>query len=136
MRGHPCTPVLIDTSAWVQHLRSHDAEVERLIAVAAARGHVDVAGELAMGSPPGAVRIRDRVLALPRVPEVDPIELMRSVEGLGLPGRGIGWIDAGLLVACHEARCPISIYTRDRRMAEVAISIGVAVHAAREGGTN
>lgn len=119
--------VLVDTSAWIWHFRSQDPAVEHLISQALALGHIDVAGEVSMGHSPHATRLRDRILALRRLEAIDRLDLLSAVEEWGITGRGIGWVDAGLLAACRASPVRVSLYTRDRRMAAAASIIGVAV---------
>lgn len=127
----PAVPsvVLIDTSAWLWHFRHHDPFVERLLARAMAVGHLDIAGELAMGHAPRSTRFRDRVLSLPQLPEVGSEKLLSIVESWGITGQGVGWVDAGLLAACRFHHEPIAIYSRDRRLSVVARNLGIRVVA-------
>ena len=85
-------------------------------------GHLDIAGELAMGHAPRSTRFRDRVLSLPRLAQVGSEILLSLVESWGITGQGIGWVDAGLLAACRFHHEPIAIYSRDKRLVVAARS--------------
>jgi len=119
--------ILVDTSAWLWHVRFGDPVVDRLAQSATIVGHVDVAGELAMGQPPRSVSLRDEVLALPRLPSMEDEQLLRAVTEWELAGSGVGWIDAALLAACREFLPEVTLYTRDRRMRDAARRIGIPV---------
>ena len=41
--------ILVDTSVWIDHLRSDDATLARLLSTGLVLGHPEVVGELALG---------------------------------------------------------------------------------------
>ena len=127
---HPALPqeiVLVDSSAWLRHLRARDPLLEALLLRSVVRGHADIAGEIAMGRDPEASEFRDEVLALPSLAPVDRMHLLQLVSSHAMNGTGIGWIDAGLIGACLESAVPVWLYTFDRRMARVAVTLGIRV---------
>ena len=101
--------VLVDTSAWVWHARFGDPVLDQFIAQAVVVGHIDVAGEIAMGHPPQSTRFRDRVLALPPCAAVPPAERLAFVQQHSVAGAGIGWVDAGLVASCVTDGRPIAL---------------------------
>ena len=110
--------ILVDTSIWVDHLRSGDVLLtERLLAGEVAT-HNFVIGELALGG----LRKRGGVLgllrALPRLSAATDDEVLYFIEQRGLSGKGIGYVDVHLLaaVAMHGA----SLWTRDKRLRDIA----------------
>lgn len=119
--------ILVDSSAWVHHFRSHDSFIDAMLSRAMARTHPDVVGELAMGRNPEAALCRNAVIGLPAVEPVDRFVLLGVVDGHAMNGVGIGWVDAGLLAACMRSPEPLAIYTRDRAMSRVARSLGIPV---------
>lgn len=119
--------ILLDSSAWIRHIRHGDDLVDRAIAAGVALGHPDVAGEIAMGTGEQARRLRDVILGLSRVEPIDRVDLFALVEQRGMNGHGVGWIDAGIVASCLLADRPVLLYTRDRRMREIAVSLGVEV---------
>ena len=124
----PMNPgILVDSSAWIRHVRYGDAVVDRAIAEGVAIGHLDVAGEIAMGTGDHAARFRDIILQLTLIEPVDRSELFALVVARDMNGRGVGWIDAGIIAACLLSNPPTSLYTLDRRMRELAEMIGVPV---------
>ncbi|HBM23328.1 MAG TPA: twitching motility protein PilT, partial [Alcanivorax sp.] len=86
--------------------------------------HPFVVGELACGNLSRRREVLDLLRGLPPVPVADQDEVLFLIERHGLMGRGIGFIDAHLLAATllsHATR----LWTRDKRLAEVARDLGV-----------
>ena len=123
--------ILVDTSVWVDHLRARDATLVGLLDAGAVLGHPFVLGELALGS----LRQRRLVLtALEDLPQAsvatDP-EVLSFVERQQLYGFGIGYVDAHLLAAARLTP-GASLWTRDRRLHEAALRLGVAATRAAD----
>lgn len=119
--------ILVDTSVWIEHLRSGNRRLQSLLADAGVLTHPLVVGELACG----ALRNRDAVLALMRaLPEADAAEhdeVMRFLERERLHGRGLGWIDAHLLTSARLSGA--RLWTFDRRLAAVAAAVMLSPEA-------
>jgi len=115
--------ILVDTSVWVEHLRSGVQRLKVLLHDGLVLTHPFVVGEIACGN----IRNRDEILGLlatlpeGRVAQHD--EVLRLVESRRLHGRGIGWIDAHLLASALLSRSVF--WTFDRRLSEIALSLGV-----------
>lgn len=116
--------ILVDTSIWVDHLRSSEPRLVSLLGDNTVLGHPHVAGELALG----ALKQRDAVLksllGLPQAVVARDPEVMALIESAGLHGVGIGYVDAHLLAACRltpRAR----LWTRDKRLGAVAARLGL-----------
>jgi predicted nucleic acid-binding protein len=114
--------ILVDTSIWIDHLRTGDAALVRLLNDNAVLAHPWVTGELALGD----LRHRDEVISLlrglPQAVVADEDEVLRLVDREGLYGAGIGYVDAQLLAATRltpDAR----LWTRDRRLATVTAQL-------------
>ncbi|MHB1109141.1 MAG: type II toxin-antitoxin system VapC family toxin [Devosia sp.] len=117
--------ILADTSVWIDHLRIRDPTLERLMEAIELLMHPFVLGELALGSlhRREAKLMEWRKLPMAAVPRHDDIlELIARNE---LFGRGIGYIDATLL-ASAMAMQGTKLWTRDRRLAAVAVEMKVA----------
>jgi predicted nucleic acid-binding protein len=110
--------MLVDTSVWVDHFRKGDAALSGVLSRGEVECHPFVIGELACGS----LRRRSEVLsllhALPSFPLGSQAEALTFIEQHHLMNSGIGWIDVHLLVSASLAGG--RIWTRDRRLAEVA----------------
>lgn len=115
--------LLADTSIWIDHLRAADAELGRALAARRVVTHPFVIGELALGT----LRDRATVIAalsdLRRLPLARPDEVLAMIDNFRLFGRGIGYVDAHLLASVRLAP-GAQLWTRDRRLAEVATELG------------
>ena len=123
--------ILVDTSIWIDHLRVGDTLLSALLERGDVVVHPWVTGELALGT----LADRDEVLHLlgaqPQAVVADDDEIMRLIEVHRLAGAGIGYVDAQLLAATlltPDAR----LWTRDRRLAQVSIRLGVGAAVQRE----
>jgi predicted nucleic acid-binding protein len=116
--------ILVDTSVWVDHLRSGNAELARLLEGGEVVCHPHVIGELACGN----LRRREAILgflqALPCAPEADHQEVLALVAAHALHGRGLGWIDAHLLASARLLPCELWTLDRSLRAAATALGLG------------
>ena len=116
--------ILVDTSIWIDHLRSADAKLQALLQNDQIVTHPFIRLELALGS----IVSRETVLAdlalLPQAPVVANEELFSLIEHKMLYRRGIGLTDLQL-VCCALFDRSISIWTRDRRLGEIANELGL-----------
>ena len=117
--------ILVDTSVWVEHLRSASAILGALLDNGGVLGHPFVLGELALGN----LRQRDDFLrALQRLPQATSashLEVLQFIDREALYGRGIGYVDAHLLAAARLT-AGSKLWTRDRRLQTVAGQLGLA----------
>jgi predicted nucleic acid-binding protein len=117
--------ILVDTSIWIEHLRSASAILTELLVDGEVLGHPFVLGELALGN----LGQRDEImLVLRRLPQAISAshqEVLQFVDREALFGRGIGYVDAHLLAA---ARLTVGtrLWTRDRRLQAVAVQLDLA----------
>lgn len=121
--------ILVDTSIWVDHLRSGDRTLRRLLDDGSVLGHAWVIGELAMGHLARREEILGLLLSLPMAPVAAPDEMLVFIDRNRLKGRGIGYVDVQLLAASRLAAA--SLWTRDGRLAATAAGLGVAVAPSR-----
>lgn len=120
--------ILVDTSVWVEHLRTGSARLAALLEQAQVLMHPFVVGELACGS----LENRDEVIrlleGLPQAVTVRDHEALYFIDQHRLMGRGIGYIDVHLLTATALSG-PARLWTLDRRLAKVASDLGLAWQA-------
>jgi predicted nucleic acid-binding protein len=111
--------ILVDTSVWVDHFRAGLPALVQCLDRFEVATHPFVIGDLALGN----LRQREIILALlralPAAPVADEEEVMEFIERRHLPGRGIGYVDAHLLSACHLAP-GMHLWTRDKRLKAIA----------------
>jgi hypothetical protein len=117
--------ILADTTVWIDHFRRENAEMRWRLERKDIAIHPFVVAELALGS----LRERAKTLAwldkLPRVPVAQLREVREMVEAHSLYCRGIGLVDAHLIASCliHP---PAMLWTNDRRLSEIAETLGIA----------
>ncbi len=117
--------LLVDTSVWVDHLRSGERRLFEALEGERVLMHPFVLGELACGNLGDRSRVLRLFAELPSAPTATDSEALAFIECRPLMGRGIGYLDVHLLAstALHgDAR----LWTRDRRLSEVAEEIELA----------
>ncbi len=112
------TPLLVDTSVWIDHLRSANAELATRLERGEVWCHPFIVGELACGNLANRREILQHLEALPRVDVAEHREVLAFLEAHRLSGRGIGWIDAHLLASARLTRLPL--WTLDKHLATVS----------------
>jgi hypothetical protein len=118
--------ILVDTSVWIDHLRTGDAFLATILESSQVLTHPFVIGELALGH----IRARDNVLtALSHLPHAEvarEAEVLRFIDQRALYGRGIGYIDAHLLAAV-QLTPESKLWTKDKKLHQVARQLGLAL---------
>lgn len=116
--------ILVDTSVWIDHLRKTEVKLQELLQNDEVITHPFVRLELALGS----IANREKVLAdlalLPQAPVAQTDELFSLIELRRLHRRGIGVTDLHLVASALFDKT-ISIWTRDRRLGDVAEELGL-----------
>ena len=119
--------ILADTSIWIDHLRSADAELRRIIEDDRLLCHPSVIGELALGS----LRDRSNVIAFLSAQRSAVVathdEVMIMIDRHSIFSMGIGYTDAHLLASVlldHKA----SLWTRDKRLRAAAEKARASLH--------
>jgi hypothetical protein len=117
--------ILVDTSVWVDHLRSGDDHLRSLLESGSVLGHPFVIGEIACGNLQRRAEVLSLLQRLPSAEVAGDAEVLLFIDCHALMGRGIGYVDAHLLAAAAltgDAR----LWTRDTRLSEVAVIRGLA----------
>jgi len=122
--------ILVDTSIWVDHLRAGDDGLATALERGLVFTHPFIVGELACGR----IRNRGEVLGLLGSLPVGPVatddEALQYIDFHQLMGRGIGYVDVHLLASTALAD-GLRLWTRDRRLEEVAAELGMAYTPAK-----
>ena len=117
--------ILVDTSVWIDHLRSASAILSELLGDGEVLVHPFVLGELALSN----LRRRDAFLSdlrdLPQAIVASDQEVANLIDRQTLFGRGIGYVDVHLLAAARLT-AGTKLWTRDRRLQAVAAQLGLA----------
>jgi len=115
--------VLVDTSVWVEHLRSGSIGLDGLLNNGSVVCHVFIVGELACGNLSNRVEILTLLQALPLTDHAEHEEVMHFVEKYSLMGKGLGYIDMHLLVSALLTKVPI--WTLDKKLKGVSSNLGL-----------
>jgi predicted nucleic acid-binding protein len=118
--------ILVDTSVWVDHLRQGIPALAAILDEGIVLTHPLVIGELACGHLPKRSDVLGLLARLPAASQASDAEALEFIERHSLMGRGVGYLDAHLLASAaltHDAR----IWTRDRRLASVALELGLGM---------
>ena len=123
--------ILVDTSIWVDHLRTGDPKLVGLLQDGHVLAHPWVTGELAVGHLTRRSEILGLLHNLPHATVATDDEVLTLIDKRQLYGLGIGYVDAHLLAS--TALTPAArLWTRDKRLAFVAVQHGLARVAADE----
>ena len=115
--------MLVDTSVWIDHLRSGNPSLASALETAEVWCHPFVQGELACGNLQNRNEILSLLDALPQTPLTTHAEALGLLENRNLMGTGLGWVDIHLLGSALLAGIPL--WTLDRPLAQTASQLGV-----------
>ena len=116
--------ILVDTSIWIDHLRSGNAFLVDLLGNGAVLGHPWVIGELALGNLSGRHEVIGLLTPLPQATEARSHEVLRLIDQEALCGAGIGYVDAQLLAATRLTS-DTRLWTMDKRLLAIAARLGL-----------
>ena len=114
--------ILVDTSVWVDHFRASDAQLVHLLELDEVLIHPFIVGEIACGTLSDRALTLELLNQLPMATVAQPDEVLGYIEGHGLHGKGIGYVDAHLLASA--AITGTKLWTRDKRLQTVARALG------------
>jgi predicted nucleic acid-binding protein len=116
--------ILVDTSVWIDHLRTANEALSALLETGSVLTHPFVTGEIALGY----LRRREAILSalrdLPQAIVATDAEVLSFIEEQALAGLGMGYIDVHLL-ASVRLTAGAALWTRDKRLTGVAERLGV-----------
>ena len=115
--------ILVDTSVWIEHLRSGSERLRSLLYDEQALCHPFVVGELACGTLRNRQEVLSLVRALPEARVAEQEEVLRFLEARRLYGRGLGCGDAHLLASALLTGC--RLWTLDKPLRKAAAAVGV-----------
>ena len=115
--------ILVDTSIWVNHLRSTNGELCTLLKEVRVVTHPFVIGELACGNLKNRAKVLSFLERIPMVVLARHEEVLQLIDSHNFMGYGIGWIDAHLLASAVLTGVPL--WTADRKLRNVAALLGV-----------
>lgn len=116
--------ILVDTSVWIDHLRSSNPRLVDLLNLGRVLVHPFVVGEIALGN----IKNRDAILSglkgMPQAPHATSQEVLVFIETAKLAGIGVGYVDAHLLASAKLSGA--NLWTRDKRIAAAAKRLGLS----------
>lgn len=116
--------ILVDTSIWIDHLRSSNERLTRLLETGFVLGHTWVIGEIALGHLRRRREVLQLLLSLPRAVLASDEEVVAFVERNELHGTGVGYVDAQLL-ASTLLTPGARLWTQEQSLASIARRLGV-----------
>lgn len=114
--------ILVDTSIWIDHLRSGDAQLVALLQGRKVLGHPWVRGELALSTLARRTEILGLLHNLPQATVATDVEAMTLIDLHRLRGLGIGYVDAHLL-ASTRLSLGATLWTRNKRLHATAVQL-------------
>jgi len=116
--------ILVDTSVWIDHLRTENSALLRLLDRGAALIHPFVIGELSLGHLQHRRTVLETLSLLPQAVVASHEETLTFIDRHRLFGMGIGYVDAHLLGAtCLTPGA--ALWTLDQRLAFAADRVGI-----------
>jgi predicted nucleic acid-binding protein len=116
--------ILVDTSVWIDHLRTGDKTLVELLLAKQVLGHPFIIGEIALGHLPERRRVLSSLRHLPQAIVASQDEVLDLIERERLFGFGIGYVDAHLLAATRLTE-GASLWTRDKRLLSAGESLAL-----------
>lgn len=116
--------VLVDTSVWIDHLRAGDPHLVELLDQGVVIVHDFVIGEIACGNLKNRQEVLSLLSFLPKCKSATHDEALFFINRHRLMGRGIGYVDAGLLASATLSSA--RLWSRDKRLAAIAEEMGCA----------
>lgn len=116
--------VLVDSSVWVDHLRSKDQQLINLLEQGQVSIHPMIIGELACGSLHNRQQLLSLLGNLSCVTEATHNEALHCLEKNKLMSKGIGFIDLHLLTSTLLTANAF-LWTRDRRLHNLATTLDI-----------
>ncbi len=117
--------ILVDTSIWIDHLRSSDEQLVALLDSGKVLAHPFVTGELALGNLGNRHAVLGALQELPHAKVATSAEVLQFIGEKALYGSGIGYTDAHLLAAVLLTPGS-TLWTRDKRLHALASRLGIA----------
>jgi len=117
--------ILVDTSVWVDHLRSNNPVLTTLLEQNRVVMHPMVLGELACGNLQNRQELLHLWQRLESLQTVNHDEALYFIEQGKLMGKGIGYVDVHLLASVALVGST-KLWTRDKRLTHIAVTLNFA----------
>jgi predicted nucleic acid-binding protein len=110
--------ILVDTSVWIDHLRSGNKLLSNLLEENRVVTHPLVLGELSVGNISKRSTFLQLVRNLPVASEASHDEVISFIEKNRIWSKGLGYFDMHLL--CSSLIDSIPLWTMDKRLSKIA----------------
>ncbi len=110
--------VIVDSSVWIDHLRNKNFQLVNLLETNFVFLHPFILGELSCGNLKNRNEFLFYLNLLPKMTEASHNEVISFIENNKLYGKGIGWIDAHLLVSTMISKG--RLFTLDKKLSAIA----------------
>jgi len=122
--------ILADSSIWMDHLRMSNPLLTAGLNAGRILAHPFVIGEIALGSLSNRQGVLGMLRKLPEAVLAKNQEVDALIEQVPLFNLGIGYVDTHLL-ASVRLTAGSSLWTRDRRLHDAAVHLGIAFQSDR-----
>ncbi|EAY57736.1 MAG: probable PilT protein [Leptospirillum rubarum] len=123
--------ILVDTSVWIDHFRTGNIHLRKILEQESVSIHDFILGELALGHFRDRQNVLSLLVSLPRCTCANPEEILWLVEHHRLMGRGIGYVDACLLASAKLTG--FRLWTMDKKLASIAKELECGEPASEDG---
>lgn len=117
--------ILVDTSVWVDHLRSGDKALAGLLEAGMVLTHPFVVVELALGNLRQREIVMSALSGLPCASVATDEEILHFIDHHALFGRGVGYVDVHLLAGARLTG-GAALWTNDKRLRGIAAELELA----------
>lgn len=121
--------ILIDTSIWIDHLRSSNKILANLLDNGVVLVHPFIIGELACGNLPNRNAFLKDLRKLPSAPCATTDEALHVLQRHQLFGIGIGWVDVHLVASALISGS--QLFTLDDRLMRAAVKANAGLYTAQ-----
>lgn len=117
--------ILVDTSVWIDHLRTSNKKLITLLLNNQVFIHPFVVGELACGNLKNRKEILDLLQKLPSISYTSFEEILIYIEQEKLYGKGLSLIDIHLLASSKLSKA--KLWTLDKTLKQQAHHMGIGI---------
>ena len=115
--------ILADTSVWIDHFRTENKLLSRLLLQGAIVLHEFILGELAIGNFKNRKEILSLLDSIPKLSKLTHDEFIYFLEQHSFYGKGVGFVDIHLLGSTKLAG--VKIWTLDKKLLKLAKSLNL-----------
>jgi len=115
--------ILVDTSVWVDHFRSGNSALAKILNDGDVICHPFIIGELACGNIKKREEILSLLQALPVAKQVNHDEILEFIEAKKLMGKGLGYVDMHLLSSALLSGA--LLWSLDKKLNNLSVNLNV-----------